>query len=92
MPFVSGSVQRGFPELEHLHRLQEFAEDGSFHEELKTIKRANKEYLAKFIRGCAGIKVCPDSIFDVHIKRFHLYKRQLLNAIHISVVVLEVQG
>ncbi|MCL2747433.1 MAG: glycogen/starch/alpha-glucan phosphorylase [Oscillospiraceae bacterium] len=52
-------------------------------EELRQIKRMNKERLAAFIKDHNGIIVDPDSLFDVQIKRIHAYKRQLLNALHI---------
>ena len=42
-------------------------------------KRENKERLARYIKETTGIVVDPSSVFDVQVKRFHAYKRQLLN-------------
>jgi starch phosphorylase len=49
---------------------------------LKT-KRANKERLAALVRRELGIVIDPGSLFDVHIKRIHEYKRQLLNLLQV---------
>jgi glycogen phosphorylase len=46
-------------------------------------KHANKERLAALVRRELGLAVSPDSLFDVHIKRIHEYKRQLLNLLHV---------
>ena len=42
-------------------------------------RRANKERLARLIRRELGVICDPSALFDVHIKRIHEYKRQLLN-------------
>jgi starch phosphorylase len=39
--------------------------------------------LAAYIERTTGIKVNPDSLFDVQVKRIHEYKRQLLNVLHV---------
>jgi len=46
-------------------------------------KRANKERLAALVRRDLGVVIDPASLFDVHIKRIHEYKRQLLNLLHV---------
>lgn len=47
------------------------------------IKREKKVELCKTIKELTGYIVSPDSVFDVQIKRLHMYKRQLLKAMHI---------
>jgi starch phosphorylase len=47
------------------------------------IKHQNKVRLAAYIGRSTGVKVNPDSLFDVQVKRIHEYKRQLLNVLHV---------
>jgi starch phosphorylase len=47
------------------------------------VKRANKENLAAILAHKLQLEVNPDSLFDVHVKRIHEYKRQLLNVLHV---------
>ena len=68
---------------ERLIELLEHRDDAQALEQLRLIKRKNKERLASFIKNNKGVTVDPDSLFDVQVKRIHAYKRQLLNALHI---------
>ena len=43
----------------------------------------NKRRLAKDIQDNQNINVDPQSIFDIHVKRIHAYKRQLLNIMNV---------
>jgi len=70
-------------DLSHLGRLAPCAEDPAFREQFREVKRQNKTRLAADIWGELGIQVNPASMFDVHVKRFHEYKRQLLNLLHV---------
>ncbi len=65
-------------DLPQIERLLPFKEDASFRKEWIKIKGRNKSSLADYILKNNGIKVNPDSIFDVQVKRMHEYKRQLL--------------
>lgn len=69
--------------LNELSKLRQFADDPVFWAELREVKQANKSVLAREIRARTGIDVRLDSIFDVQVKRFHEYKRQLLDCLHI---------
>ena len=62
-----------------LERLVPLAGDQAFHERIASVRRSNKLALAELIRDRVGVQVDPDALFDVQIKRFHEYKRQLLN-------------
>ncbi|HUU31701.1 MAG TPA: glycogen/starch/alpha-glucan phosphorylase [Phycisphaerae bacterium] len=70
-------------QLDELERLEPLADDEEFKQDLRRVKRENKGRLAEFIRETRNVGVDPDSLFDVHIKRIHEYKRQLLNVLHI---------
>jgi starch phosphorylase len=74
---------RWMTDLERLHELEPRAHDSAFRQEFATIKRANKERLARLIEQTTSIRVDPDSLFDVQVKRIHEYKRQLLNVMRI---------
>jgi len=70
-------------DLYELKKLEKFADDKPFLDKFYQVKQSNKERLAKYIKDNCGVKVDPNSIFDVQVKRLHEYKRQLLNAMHI---------
>ncbi len=62
-----------------LSELVKYAEDTALHDKLVAARRVNKNNLAKIIWERLSIKVDPNALFDVQIKRVHEYKRQLLN-------------
>ncbi|MBQ6824521.1 MAG: glycogen/starch/alpha-glucan family phosphorylase, partial [Clostridia bacterium] len=66
-----------------LEKLLQYKDDPIVLNRLAEIKKQNKIRMAKYIEHACGIKVNPDSIFDVQAKRLHEYKRQLLCALHI---------
>lgn len=69
--------------LEALRELEPLASDPAFQQEFLDIKLGNKQRLARFIQNGSRLHVDADSLFDVHVKRFHVYKRQLLKLLHI---------
>ena len=64
-----------------LERLTPYADDTSLHDRLRMIRRGNKVALGRIIFDRLQIRVDPEAMFDVHIKRIHEYKRQLLNVL-----------
>ncbi|MCE5243360.1 MAG: glycogen/starch/alpha-glucan phosphorylase, partial [Desulfobacteraceae bacterium] len=68
---------------EELRQIEKFAEDDAFREEWRRVKFENKKKLAAQILDRTGIVVDPTSLFDIQVKRFHEYKRQHLNILHI---------
>ena len=73
-------------DLTKLRGLLPLREDAAFRERFGRIKRQNKERFSQWVFERQGLRICPDSLFDVQAKRLHEYKRQLLNALHILVL------
>ncbi len=70
-------------DLDKLKQLKPLGRDASFTAKFMAVKRANKVRLAIYIERTTGVKVSPDSLFDVQVKRIHEYKRQFLNVLHV---------
>jgi starch phosphorylase len=69
--------------LDELRKLERWADDAAFQEAWRRVKRENKADLAAEIRERTGVAADPGSLFDIQVKRFHEYKRQHLNVLHI---------
>ncbi|KAM9997828.1 hypothetical protein ACTFIY_007470 [Dictyostelium cf. discoideum] len=69
--------------LELVKGIKEHMDNPELIAEWKYVKQGNKQRLAEFILKHCGIHVNPNALFDVHIKRIHEYKRQLLNILSV---------
>lgn len=79
---LSGS-RHFLSELTDLHALSKYADDEAVMERFHAIKQEKKRQLAAYIEKTEGVRIDPESCFDIQIKRLHEYKRQLLNAFSI---------
>ncbi|NLN50848.1 MAG: glycogen/starch/alpha-glucan phosphorylase [Acholeplasmataceae bacterium] len=78
-------------ETRNLEKVLKYQDDPKFKKEFKAMKLARKKALAKKINDQIGVSLDPNSIFDIHVKRLHEYKRQLLNALHIMYLYNELK-
>ena len=62
---------------------KKYENDESVLKRLEEIKRMKKRQFADYAFGKQGVKIDPETLFDVQAKRLHEYKRQLLNVLHI---------
>jgi starch phosphorylase len=70
-------------DLFELEKLLKYEKDESLLSDLLKAKKANKIRLAAHVFEKTGIKLNTAAIFDIQVKRFHEYKRQLLNVLHV---------
>jgi starch phosphorylase len=81
---ITNSVGEGWiTDFSAIRGLEGRARDKTFQQEFLRLKRENKIQLAALIYETEQVRVDPDSLFDVQIKRIHEYKRQLLNAMNV---------
>ncbi|MBJ3815626.1 glycogen phosphorylase [Shimwellia pseudoproteus] len=69
--------------LSLLNGLTEYIKDPKVNYAVQQAKLENKQRLANFIDQQLNVKVNPQALFDVQIKRIHEYKRQLMNVLHV---------
>jgi len=70
-------------DLNELRKLEPFAEDDEFCRQFRRIKEANKKSLSDYLYNAYWLSLAPDHLLDCQTKRFHEYKRQLLNVFHV---------
>ncbi|MDD3277126.1 MAG: glycogen/starch/alpha-glucan phosphorylase [Kiritimatiellales bacterium] len=81
---ITGKIGNGWiKNLEELKKLEPFATDKAFQKEFMAIKHRNKVALAEYIEETLHVPIHPESLFDVQVKRLHMYKRQMLSAMHL---------
>jgi starch phosphorylase len=78
--------------LDELRKLEPFADDLAFRQRWQAVKAGNKAAMARDIRALGLGEVDPASLFDVQVKRIHLYKRQLLFALQIAASYLRIKA
>ena len=66
-------------DLELLRGLEAHADSSEVLERMAQVKRHNKERLERIVHATCAVRLDPSSMFDVQVKRFHEYKRQLLH-------------
>nr|XP_026248831.1 glycogen phosphorylase, brain form [Urocitellus parryii] len=77
-------IGEGFlTDLSQLKKLLPLVSDEVFIRDVAKVKQENKLKFSALLEKEYKVKINPSSMFDVHVKRIHEYKRQLLNCLHI---------
>lgn len=69
--------------LDKLKALESYATDKKFIKRFMDIKHENKERLIRNVYKATHIMIDPNSMYIVHAKRIHEYKRQLMTVLQI---------
>jgi glycogen phosphorylase len=75
---------RWIKDIAELKHLESAAADAGFRAEWRRVKQAVKQDLASYIEEHLNLRVDPQSLFDIQVKRIHEYKRQHLNILHVA--------
>jgi glycogen phosphorylase len=78
-------------DLDQLRKLEKIVDDEEFRRRWREVKLIAKRNLAIQIDKKVGVQVNPESLFDIQCKRFHEYKRQHLNLLHILTLYLRLK-
>nr|WP_106788555.1 glycogen/starch/alpha-glucan phosphorylase [Massilistercora timonensis] len=86
--YVEGDFRRDAMALESLlaHK-----DDPEALTSLLEVKHQKKVELAEYLEETQGIRLDPESIFDIQIKRLHEYKRQQMNVLAVIARYLEIK-
>ncbi|HSX03976.1 MAG TPA: glycogen/starch/alpha-glucan family phosphorylase [Rhabdochlamydiaceae bacterium] len=103
--FLNKRIGKGWiTDLKQLAGLSKFAQDSASQDEFLAVKKENKIDFFHFLEIHNPIRdrqgkiigytkaLDGNALFDVQIKRFHEYKRQLLNVLHVIMLYHELQA
>lgn len=102
--FLIERIGKGWiTDLPQIEEIAKYASDPSSQTEFLNIKKANKRDLIEFIKANCPFHdphghaigfpepLDEEALFDVQIKRFHEYKRQLMNGLHALMLYNEIK-
>ena len=90
--FLSQTIGDGFKkDADKLRKLLRYEDSQEVLDRLAQIKMDRKKELAAYVEAAEGIRLNPDAVFDIQIKRLHEYKRQQMNALYIIHKYLEIK-
>jgi starch phosphorylase len=70
-------------DLSLLSELSAHADDPEFQQRWEEVRKRNKKLLSRYVLRKLGVGINPGTLFDMHVKRIHEYKRQVLNVLHV---------
>ena len=79
-------------DLDQMKSLEKYLTEKKFISRWQQVKLENKKTLAAHVQNRLNVTINPESIFDCQVKRFHEYKRQLLNVLHIISLYNRIQS
>lgn len=90
--FLSQTIGDGFKkDADKLRKLLRYEDSQEVLDRLAQIKMNRKKELAAYVEAAEGVRLNPDAVFDIQIKRLHEYKRQQMNALYIIHKYLEIK-
>ena len=75
-----------------LEKLGTLANDDAALDKLLSIKAGKKADLKNYLKQTQGFDLDENSIFDIHVKRLHEYKRQQMNALYVIHKYFEIKA
>jgi starch phosphorylase len=80
--------KRWLTDFKQIQELEPYVARKEVQHEFLEIKKKNKRRLIAFLKkNCPSFPLIdPDSLFDVQVKRFHEYKRQLMNVLNLILI------
>ena len=70
-------------DLDLLRKLEKYVDNEAFIKEFRRIKRDNKKRLVQHVYKTTRVMIDKDSMYIVHAKRIHEYKRQLMTILQV---------
>ena len=75
-----------------LNGLMDFYNDSAVLDKMLAIKAEKKKEMTAVFAREQGIRLDPESLFDIQVKRLHEYKRQQMNALYVIHKYLEIKS
>ena len=91
--WIEGLIGNGFKkDATELEKLLQYQGDQKVLESLLQVKAEKKKQLKEYLLRTQGVEIDENSIYDIQVKRLHVYKRQQLNALYIIHKYLEIKS